>query len=277
MYKVMQSLFMGVKRHQMNRRHTKNILFQRLCSCVSMLRSQDFFYGGKSYAKLILSVDLGPAAHILTEAFYSHRTNFITFQIEKLKTALSLESTFKQRNNPMGQMFVACSSVTGKVVGFAEVDVCSLKKDCDEVRECSIDDSGKSNDLPRPYMYNLAVDKRWQRKGIATALVTACENFVANTEQSIHDQSIIKYRLQEHSHLGLDSACKEFVEDTDEEGRWIYLRVRKNNNGAISFYRRLGYDEIDPVTIGITYSDVNSNSGEEGELILMAKELNTDS
>ena len=216
-----------------------------------------------------LCTDLGPAAQILTEAFYSYRTNLITFQIEKIKTALSLESTFdKQRINPMGQMFVACSTQNGKVLGFAEVDTCSLKKDCDEVKECGIDiniDETKRSDLPRPYMYNLAVDKRWQRKGIATALVTACEKFVANMEQSNDDM-----QCKEMDIAGADiAACNGSI--NKDVHRWIYLRVRKSNAEAISFYTQLGYDEIDPCSIGITKSDVNSNSAEEGELILMGK------
>lgn len=174
----------------------------------------------------------------------------------------------------MGQMFVACSSRTGKVLGFAEVDTCSLKKDCNEVIECGIDEIGKSkSDLPRPYMYNLAVDKQWQRKGIATALVDACENFVANMEQPHDDVAIMQYKKMGYSDPSLLAACNEFVANLVEEERWLYLRVRKSNAEAISFYRRLGYDEVDPSSIGITQSDVNSNSAEEGELILMGKFL----
>ncbi|KAL3804840.1 hypothetical protein HJC23_006612 [Cyclotella cryptica] len=197
-----------------------------------------------------LFVHLGLAAQILTDAFYSHRTNFVTFQIEKLKTALSLESTYaKQRANPMGQMFVACSSRDGQVVGFAEVDTCSLKNEsCNEVKECGLHEDSSfhstKSDLPRPYMYNLAVDKRWKRKGIATSLVVACEQFVGNIEDGDLDSS-----------------------------RWLYLRVRKSNVDAIVFYEKLGYNEIDPESIDLTKEDVNSGSAEEGELILMGKQL----
>jgi ribosomal protein S18 acetylase RimI-like enzyme len=199
---------------------------------------------------------MGAAAQILTEEFYSHRTNFITFQIEKLKTALSLESTHPSNNNSRsrsnGQMFAACSSKDGKVVGFAEVDTCSLESNqCNELNECGIDgaedgtgntndgSSTKRNGVPRPYMYNLAVNQQWKRKGIATELVKACEKFVL---------------------------------ETNTEKR-LYLRVRKCNNAAITFYESNGYAEIDPATINLTKEDVNSGSAEEGELILMAKDL----
>ncbi|KAL7483094.1 hypothetical protein ACHAW6_008742 [Cyclotella cf. meneghiniana] len=195
-----------------------------------------------------LFVHLGPAAHILTDAFYSHRTNFVTFQIEKLKTALSLESTYaKQKANPWGQMFVACSSRDGKVLGFAEVDTCSLKNEqCNEVKECGLPEdtiNSAKSDLPRPYMYNLAVDKRWKRKGIATSLVVACERFAVD------------------------------IDYADLDPRWLYLRVRKSNDDAIAFYQRLGYREIDPESIALTKNDVNSGSAEEGELVLMGKQL----
>ena len=79
-------------------------------------------------------VHLGSAARILTEEFYSYRTNFITFQIEKLKTVLSLESTFPNGPNslkndskytnkypirPLQNMIVACDAKDGRVVGFS--------------------------------------------------------------------------------------------------------------------------------------------------------------
>ena len=197
--------------------------------------------------------------------------------MEKLKTALSLESTFdKQRVNPMGKMFVACSSQNGKVVGFAEVDVCSLKNKCNKVIECGIDDdeNNAKEDLPRPYMYNLAVDKRWQRKGIATELVAACEKFVQNIDRlQSNDQAILQYKQMGYTDPCLVAACDNYIAIEEDEKRWMYLRVRKSNEEAISFYRQLGYVEIDPDSIALTQTDVNSNSAEEGELVLMGREL----
>lgn len=188
------------------------------------------------FVREALPVHLGPAARILTEEFYSGRTNFVTFQIELLKTSLSLESTYpgniknSKRNQGLQQMFVACDSRNGKVVGFAEVDACPL---------------GRVSDVKtvnRSYMYNLAVDKRWKRKGIATELIRFCEEFVAD----IHDD------------------CAE---------NRLYLRVRSCNEAAISLYKNLGYFEVDPTTISLTQEDINSNSLEDGELVLLAKDL----
>jgi len=87
---------------------------------------------------LLIKTDLGPAARILTEEFYSQKTNFVTFQIERLKTVLSLESTFPnkqtviqtdkaKRLTSLQKMIVACDAKDGKVVGFAEVDARSFR------------------------------------------------------------------------------------------------------------------------------------------------------
>ncbi|KAL7501153.1 hypothetical protein ACHAWT_011014 [Skeletonema menzelii] len=186
-----------------------------------------------------LVVHLGPAARILTEEFYSARTNFITFQIEKLKTTLSLESTYPgntanaKSNRRLQQMFVACDSKTGEVVGFAEVDARPLGG------------TSGGNGINRSYMYNLAVDKNWKRKGIATELISACEEFV----------------------IDMHELCAE---------NRLYLRVRSCNDAAIRLYKSLGYDEVDPTSISLTKEDINSNSLEEGELVLLAKDLPID-
>jgi len=186
-----------------------------------------------------LVVHLGPAARILTEEFYSGRTNLITFQIEKLKTTLSLESTYPgntanaKSNRRLQQMFVACESTRGEVVGFAEVDARPLGGNSDDTR------------INRSYMYNLAVDKKWKRKGIATELIQACEEFVVNMHE----------------------LCAE---------NRLYLRVRSCNDAAICLYKSLGYDEVDPASISLTKEDINSNSLEEGELVLLAKDLPID-
>lgn len=202
-----------------------------------------------------ISTDLGRAARILTEEFYSHKTNFITFQIELLKTSLSLESTFPNQNNsltkeysrrPLQQMIVACNAKDGKVVGFAEVDARPLgtSKGGGATTD-SASEYGISNNILRSYMYNLAVDKKWKRKGIASALVQACEEFVSD----MHDSCIEKR---------------------------LYLRVRKSNYAAVALYENLGYNEMDPETIQLSVEEINANSLEEGELILFAKDLPID-
>lgn len=94
-------------------------------------------------------------------------------------------------------------------------------------------------------MYNLAVDKKWKRRGIASALIEACEQYV----------------LKQH--------------DTCIEKR-LYLRVRKNNHAAIALYKSLDYVEMDPEEVNLSREDINSGSLEDGELILFAKDLPLD-
>jgi len=207
------------------------------------------------FVREALFVHLSPAAKILTEEFYAYRTNFITFQIERLKTVLSLESTFpnqdpsslnynKRIRRPLQQMLVACEADGGKVIGFAEVDARPLGKNDDGTTRISEDGTSSDNAL-RSYMYNLAVDKNWKRKGVASQLVRAAENYVID----MHEECV--------------------------ENR-LYLRVRKSNEAAIGLYKSLGYREMDPLSIDLTVQDINSGSLEEGELILFSKDLPVD-
>lgn len=108
--------------------------------------------------------DLGTAARLLTDGFFANNTNFITYRLERLKTFLSLESTFPSRNDELHTMIVACRKTDGLVLGFAELDA----------RPTTIKDPSTSPS-PRPYMCNLVVDQKWRRQGIATALVEECE------------------------------------------------------------------------------------------------------
>jgi len=118
------------------------------------------------FVREALFVHLSPAAKILTEEFYAYRTNFITFQIERLKTVLSLESTFpnqdpnslnynKRIRRPLQQMLVACEAKGGKVIGFAEVDARSLGRNDDGTTRISEDGTSSDDNILRSYMYIL--------------------------------------------------------------------------------------------------------------------------
>jgi hypothetical protein len=53
-------------------------------------------------------VDMGPASKILADGFFKNKTNFITYQFERLQTYLSLESGFP-RPSTRHELFVACT------------------------------------------------------------------------------------------------------------------------------------------------------------------------
>lgn len=143
-------------------------------------------------------------------------------------------------------MIVACNAKNGKVVGFAEVDARPLGNNRSSgATDTASEENGTSNDILRSYMYNLAVDKKWKRKGIASELVKACEEFVSD----MHDSCIEKR---------------------------LYLRVRKSNHAAVALYENMGYKEMNPEKISLNKEDINSGSLEDGELILFAKDLPID-
>ena len=137
--------------------------------------------------------DLASAARILTDGFYGN-TNFIKYSIERLNTLLSLESTFPRQcpEKVVHSMVVACRHTDGKVLGFVELDGRPTKD---------------SKAPPRPYMCNLATDKKWKRQGIAKALVKHCE------------EKAIEWGKGE-----------------------MYLKVREGNQAATSMYQSIGYE-----------------------------------
>jgi len=154
----------------------------------------------------------------------------------------------RRRTLSLQHMIVACSSKNGQVVGFAEVDARPLSvtgKNGGLENEVVLDANSaviSEDNILRSYMYNLAVDKQWKRKGIASALVRSCEQFVMD----MHD------------------ICVE---------KRLYLRVRKTNHAAIALYESLGYREMLPEVIQLSKEDINSGSLEDDELILFAKDL----
>ncbi len=189
--------------------------------------------------------------------------------MERLKTSLSLESTFPKRggtaqenvlNQPLKQMFVACNREDGTVLGFAEVDAYPSKKS-NRVEETNKDSQDSTNNINRPYMYNLAVDKRWKRKGIARALIRECEKFVRDRHSwrtEMIDATFLNAKV--------DSLCNDSILQ-------LFLKVRKDNIAAISLYESMGYREIDPKSLSLSQEEVNSGSAEEGELAIFAKDL----
>lgn len=113
-------------------------------------------------------VDMGTASRILADGFFGDR-DFFTYQIEKLRTYLSLESDFPKERDEH-EMLVACQNSNGKVIAVCDVD------------------NRPSLKTQRPYMCNLAVDKQWRGKGLAKALVRECERIAQNEwgEKELH-------------------------------------------------------------------------------------------
>ena len=159
---------------------------------------QDFFF-----IRACHPADVGRAAEVLTEGFFKHKTNFITYQFERLGTYLSLEAGLPKPNT-MHEIFVACDSTSGKVLGLAEVDA---RKNGNGAR-------GQEG----PYMCNVAVDSTYKRKGIATALIRKCEE-----------------QVQIWSSVNINEMYLS---------RSLYLKVRNTNQAAVAMYDKLGYSSV---------------------------------
>jgi len=142
-----------------------------------------------------LPAEIGGAADVLTEAFFKENTNFFTYQCERLATFLSLQGGIPKPGE-RSALFVACHAKDGTVLGLAHIDDRPAPRD--------------PNATPRPYMFNVAVDSKWQRKGIASALVSSCEA-VARKWGKTH----------------------------------VYLKVRDNSEAAIALYEHLGYEKLE--------------------------------
>lgn len=143
------------------------------------------------FIRQCLPAEVGAAADILTEAFFKSNTNPFTYQLERLTTYLSLEGTYPKPGSRHA-LLVACHVKDGKVLGLAEID--------DRPTE-------DPKATPRPYMFNVAVDSKWQRKGIAKALVLSCE-------------AVARRRWDK---------------------TYVYLKVRASSEPATTMYESLGY------------------------------------
>lgn len=144
------------------------------------------------FIRKCLPAEVGPAADILTEAFFKQGTNPITYQWERLTTYLSLEGLYPKPGT-RHVIYVACDNKTGKVLGLAEID----------------DRPSAPNDqyaTPRPYMFNVAVNPKFQRKGIAKALVSSCEEVARAWGKP-----------------------------------QVWLKVRSSSKAAVAMYESLGY------------------------------------
>jgi len=151
-------------------------------------RSED---GSKSPPFVIREIreeDIGAVAEILADSFLegSGRGNFFTRPIERMDVYLSLKSRFEtfryaDRTGSLQCFLVACSCsrrdntmVTtgdGKNDGGEEVVIAI----------CEIDNRPPGVEIdpaPRPFISNLAVDTKFRRMGVATALVKKSESIV---------------------------------------------------------------------------------------------------
>lgn len=154
-------------------------------------------------------IDLGYASKILADGFYSDK-NIIQYQLERLQTFLSLESTFPTKNE-QHSMFSLCRSQDGRVLAFCEIDN----------RQ-----TNSTKAAPRPYMCNLAVDLNSRGRGFAKDLVRIAEKQAIDWEQ---DQLYLKVKRENRVAVGLYSGLGYEVisQEIDDKKGWTLLLMRK--------------------------------------------------
>jgi len=150
--------------------------------------------------------DLIDSAKFFTTAFWAGKSGGGVNKLSDVQSrSLSRQqiAEFRKRYGPAvssrdrrSELIICQNGKTGEVMGCAGVEVCRVETP-----------NGKSAQAPAPLMSNLAVGKKFRRKGIAEDLVKAVEDLVR----------------------------KEWGYDD------CYLFVEERNSPGVKLYRKLGY------------------------------------
>jgi len=161
-----------------------------------------------------LHKDLPEVARIIVESFYVANPMFNSYHFLRELARVQNNFPYADENHIM---LVACSKETGEVVGFCDLDNRPPKI---------------ANPPPRPYLSDLAVSTTFRRKGVASALVIACEvksedhwkkpfmylRVEAQNKPALHMYSNLGYVFEEHSYFGVKDTTmllrRDFVEST---------------------------------------------------------------
>jgi ribosomal protein S18 acetylase RimI-like enzyme len=109
-------------------------------------------------------------------------------------------------------------------------------------------------------MCNLAVDRKYKRRGIAKSLVEQCEDQVLIWYQQDLNKNM-QLQQRDDDDNGNSKTDKYDSSYTTIENS-LSLKVRKTNHAAISLYERMGYDQIEEQT----------DPKAKDELVLMKKQ-----
>mmetsp|Transcript_21762 Transcript_21762/g.33267 ORF Transcript_21762/g.33267 Transcript_21762/m.33267 type:complete len:310 (-) Transcript_21762:94-1023(-) len=139
--------------------------------------------------------DLPDVSRIIVEAFYPIKPLFNHYHM--IKELARIQNNFPY-DDTKHSMLVAVSNADNKtVVAFVDIDAREPK-------------TKLPMNPPRPYLSDLAVDIYWRRKGIASALIVACEMIVEGWGEN-----------------------------------YLNLRVEAANEPALTMYARLGYSFVE--------------------------------
>jgi len=143
----------------------------------------------------------------------------------------------------IGAIYVAADEDTGDILGFVDVGLALYhsRKRIFRLPQRPEGEPGYGTKAGahltcRPYLSNLAVSTEQRRRGVGKLLVAACE------------REVTRWHVREHvnedhadGHLG---DRDESMNPAEEHCSSLWLEVSRDNQPALLFYRRLGYEFV---------------------------------
>lgn len=167
--------------------------------------------------------ELGACADVIMSSFYNYTSMSPWRQLMKIKELDRIQQGFPYGDDrSLHRMLIvtASSSSSSSINGGRDETICGFV-DID-ARLPNRPTSYSYN--PRPYLSDLCIHPDFRRKGLARALIKACEDFCV--------------QLPKPEHLWSDQNSDNA--DLPE----LYIRVEATNAAAIDMYRSLGYNAI---------------------------------
>ena len=206
--------------------------------------------------------DLNPVSDIIMDSFYDTKTSWR--RLLKLAELNRLQQNFPYVDTDLHQMFVAVVSspsgaddttgtaTTSKtlartVIGFVDIDA----------RPCRPEIK-----LPRPYLSDLAVHPQYRRKGVAKALIQACEDFCREIPRKE-----LYIRVEETNH----AAVAMYMTNLNYQSQGV--EVTKEKKRVLTLHKLLRNDEPSKIADGSNEADSSSDQqatvqGDDQEFVI---------
>jgi ribosomal protein S18 acetylase RimI-like enzyme len=162
--------------------------------------------------------ELGACADIIIQSFYNYTSLSPWRQMSKLAELNRIQQGFPYGDDQsLHQMMIAVAGSDSRDIRRSAETICGFV-DID-ARIPNKPTSYSFN--PRPYLSDLCIHPDFRRRGIATVLIQACEEFCVH---------LPRHRWSDQS--------------SDSELPELYIRVEATNAAAITMYEKLGYKAV---------------------------------